>query len=41
MKKYIFNRIEEITYSCHILFPFILLNAKYVEFTNLEIKLKS
>jgi len=40
MKKYICDRIEAISYSCHILLPFILLKTKYVEFTNLGMKIK-
>jgi len=40
MKTNIFDRIEVIGYSCQILLPFILLKTKYVEFTNLEMKIK-
>jgi len=39
--KNIFDRIEAISYSCHILLPLILLNTKYVEFTVVEMKIKS
>jgi len=41
MKTIIFDRIEAIGYSCQILLPFILLKTKYVEFTYLEMKMKS
>jgi len=41
MKTNKFDRIEAISYSCHILLLFILLKTKYVEFTNLEMRLKS
>jgi len=39
MKTNIFDRVEAINYSYHILLPFILLKTKYVEFTNLEMKI--
>jgi len=37
------TNIEAISYSSHILLPFILLKTEYVhvEFTNLEMKIKS
>jgi len=38
--KYI-DRIEAISYFCHIILPFIFLKTKYVEFINLEMKIKS
>jgi len=41
MKTNIFDRIEAISYFCHILLPFILLNTKYVELINLKMKIKS
>jgi len=41
VKTNIFDRIEAISYSCHILLPFILLKTKYAEFTNLEMKIES
>jgi len=41
MKTNIFDRIKAITYFCHILLPFILLKTKYVELTNLEMKIKN
>jgi len=41
MKTNIFDRIEGISYFCHILLPFILLKTKYVEFINLEMKTKA
>jgi len=41
MKPNLFDRIEAISYSYHILNPVILLKTKYVEFTNLEMKIKS
>jgi len=31
MKTNMFDRIEAISYFCHILLPFILLKTKYVE----------
>jgi len=40
MKTNMSDGIEAISYSCHILLPFVL-KTKYVEFTNLEIKIKS
>jgi len=36
-----FDRNEAISYSCRIFLPFILLKTKYVEFTNLEMKIKA
>jgi len=39
MKTNIFDRIESISYFCHILLLVILLKSKYVEFINLEIKI--
>jgi len=41
MKINTFDRIQAISYSCHTLHPFILLKTKYVEFTDLEMKIKS
>jgi len=41
MKTNIFDKIEEKSYLCHILLPFIILKTKYVEFTNLEMEIKS
>jgi len=41
MKTNIFDRIKAISYSYDILLPFIFLKTKYVEFTNVEIKIKS
>jgi len=41
MKTDIFDRIEAISYSCHILLPFIILKTKYCRVTNLEMKIKS
>jgi len=38
MKTNIFDRLKAISYSCHILFSFILLKTKYIEFTKLEMK---
>jgi len=40
MKTSMFDRFEAISYSCYILLPFILLKTKYVEFTELEMKIK-
>jgi len=39
MKTNIFDRIQAISYSCHMLLPFILLKTKYVEFRNENKKL--
>jgi len=41
MKTNMFDRIEAISYFCHILLPFSILKTKYVEFTNLEMNIKS
>jgi len=41
MKTNIFGRFEAISYSCHILIPFIPLKTTYVKFTNVEMKTKS
>jgi len=41
MKTNLFDRLEWISYSFHILLPFMLLKSKYVEFTNLKMKIKA
>jgi len=40
MKRNMFDRIEAISYFYPILVPFILLKPKYVEFVNIEMKMK-